>query len=289
MRITHELGQWIGLTDDNGIERLRYDYASAPKPFIHPLRLPDGTTITEHEPADHTWHRGLWFAFKFVNGVNYWEERDEIFGYQHTTSTDLYEDSETMKEQCTEEEFEELRGGFMSVFHHNLDWKPSNSSDPILGERRALNMMFQEDVLRLHWCFNIYPQQDVTLDRTPFTTWGGYGGLFVRLRNDLENPRLVFDDGTVTTRCTGERYKWGGIEGTTPDGKDCAVVFLPSPENTRYPEPFYGAAKTDYNFFGPAPLFHEPIVLKKGEKITYLYTVLILPRRINPDEINTFL
>jgi hypothetical protein len=46
MRITHELGQWIGLTDDNGIERLRYDYASAPKPFIHLLRLPDGTIIT---------------------------------------------------------------------------------------------------------------------------------------------------------------------------------------------------------------------------------------------------
>ena len=82
MRITHEIGQWIGLTDDNGVERLRYDYASAPKPFIHPIKLPDGTVITEHEPADHIWHRGLWFAFKFVNGINYWEERDEVIGYQ---------------------------------------------------------------------------------------------------------------------------------------------------------------------------------------------------------------
>ena len=258
MRITHEIGQWIGLSDDNGIERLRYDCASAPKPFVHPLRLPDGTIITEHEPADHIWHRGLWFAFKFVNGINYWEERDEIIGHQHTTSTDLYEDSESLTEQGTEEELAELRGDFMSVFHYNLDWKPNNTDEPVLGERRALNMTFHGDVLKLGWCFNLTARQDVTLDRTPFTTWGGYGGLFVRLKNDLENPRLVFDDGTTTTRCTGERYKWGGIEGTTSDGKDCAVVFLPSPENTRYPEPFYGAAKTDYNFFGPAPSSTSP-------------------------------
>ena len=143
--------------------------------------------------------------------------------------------------------------------------------------------------MALTWRTMLTAQEDVTLDRTPFTTWGGYGGLFVRLRNDLKDAQLVFDDGTVTTRCTGERYKWGGIEGTTPDGKDCAVVFLPNSRNTRYPEPFYGAAKPDYHFFGPAPLFHEPIVLNEGETLTYQVRVLILPRRINPDEINAFL
>ena len=272
MRITHELGQWIGLTDDNGIERLRYDYASAPKPFIHPLRLPDGTIITEHEPADHTWHRGLWFAFKFVNGVNYWEERDEIIGEQATHAPPVVYP---------------YNPGHVQVAGP-VRW--SDQGQNRLLESRALQyLLHPSGEALIHWHTKLDALEDVTLDRTPFTTWGGYGGLFVRLRNDLENPRLVFDDGTVTTRCTGERYKWGGIEGTTPDGKDCAVVFLPSPENTRYPEPFYGAAKTDYNFFGPAPLFHEPVVLKKGEKITYLYTVLILPRRINPDEINTYL
>ncbi|MCX6368005.1 MAG: PmoA family protein [Armatimonadetes bacterium] len=274
MRITHEIGQWIGLTDDNGIERLCYDYASAPKPFIHPLRLPDGTTITEHEPADHTWHRGLWFAFKFVNGINYWEERDEIFGYQKT----LHVPHAILRADR-----------FIQTYSH-VSWE--DRGEERIGEHRDWRCGFLEDgATLLKWRFTLGGDdpQDITLDRTPFTTWGGYGGLFVRLKNDLENPRLVFDDGTVTTRCTGERYKWGGIEGTTPDGKDCAVVFLPSPENTRYPEPFYGAAKTDYNFFGPAPLFHEPIVLKNGETFTYQVKVLVLPRRINPDEINTYL
>lgn len=272
MRITHEIGKWIGLTDDNGIERLRYDHASAPKPFIHPIRLPDGTIITEHEPTDHTWHRGLWFAFKFVNNINYWEERDAIIGYQKLKHSP----------QCvfkTDQSFE------VANFHF---WEDQGKNR--LAEHRYQNCQFDEHgILKIEHKSKIEAQEDITLDRTPFTTWGGYGGLCVRLRNDLQDAKLVFDDGTVTTRCTGERYKWGGIEGTTPGGKDCAVVFLPSPDNTRYPEPFYGAAKPDYHFFGPAPLFHEPIVLKAGETFTYQVRVLIVPRRIDRDEINTFL
>ena len=277
MRITHELGQWIGLTDDNGIERLRYDYASAPKPFIHPLRLPDGTVITEHEPADHTWHRGLWFAFKFVNGINYWEENDGIVGRQETMRTP----------QCVTKT-NVVTKAYVVTLWSALNWRDQNQDH--VREHREWRCEFNDSgAILLQWQSKLEALEDITLDRTPFTTWGGYGGLVVRLKNDLENPRLVFDDGTVTTRCTGERYKWGGIEGTTPDGKDCAVIFIPSPENTRYPEPFYGAAKTDYNFFGPAPLFHEPIVLKNGQTFTYQVKVLVLPRRIDRDEINAYL
>jgi hypothetical protein len=278
MRITHEIGQWIGLTDDNGVERLRYDYASAPKPFIHPLRLPDGTTITEHEPADHIWHRGLWFAFKFVNGINYWEERDEIFGRQINNTIELGKSPSEANQ-----------------IQQHLRWC-DNRDDPyhlteICHEQREISWSIEDNgLLQLKLQSQVKASKgELTLDRTPFTTWGGYGGLFVRLKNDLENPRLVFDDGTVTNRCIGERYKWGGIEGTTSNGKDCAIVFLPSSNNDRYPEPFYGAAKQDYNFFGPAPLFHEPIVLKKGETFTYQVKVLVLPRRIDAAEINTYL
>lgn len=46
------------------------------KPFVHPLCLPDGRCVTEARPADHPWHLGLWFCWKYLNGVNYWEPRD---------------------------------------------------------------------------------------------------------------------------------------------------------------------------------------------------------------------
>ena len=50
------------------------------KPFVHPLCLPDGRCVTDARPADHPWHLGLWFCWKYVNGLNYWEPRDPAGG-----------------------------------------------------------------------------------------------------------------------------------------------------------------------------------------------------------------
>ena len=44
------------------------------QPYFHPLNLPGGKTLTWASPPDHPWHYGLWFSWKFINGVNYWEE-----------------------------------------------------------------------------------------------------------------------------------------------------------------------------------------------------------------------
>ena len=42
-------------------------------PYFHPLALADGAVLTAFAPPDHPWHFGLWFAWKFLNGVNYWD------------------------------------------------------------------------------------------------------------------------------------------------------------------------------------------------------------------------
>jgi hypothetical protein len=44
------------------------------KPAFHPIALPDGPVLTTYRAEDHPWHRGFWFSWKFLNGVNYWEE-----------------------------------------------------------------------------------------------------------------------------------------------------------------------------------------------------------------------
>jgi len=41
------------------------------QPYFHPLRLPDGMETAALRPADHPWHRGLWWSWKYINGVNY--------------------------------------------------------------------------------------------------------------------------------------------------------------------------------------------------------------------------
>jgi len=44
-----------------------------PKPYIYPLATLDGVELTANSPADHVWHHSLGFAWKYINGVNYWE------------------------------------------------------------------------------------------------------------------------------------------------------------------------------------------------------------------------
>src|SRR5436190_19088925 len=46
------------------------------KPCFHPLRVSGGEPLTTLQPSDHKWHYGLWFSWKYINKVNYWEERD---------------------------------------------------------------------------------------------------------------------------------------------------------------------------------------------------------------------
>ncbi|WP_102194648.1 DUF6807 family protein [Microbacterium aurantiacum] len=45
---------------------------SGPRPFLHPVRTPGGTVVTDAHPADHDWHLGASVALQHVNGVNFW-------------------------------------------------------------------------------------------------------------------------------------------------------------------------------------------------------------------------
>ena len=53
--------------------RLNFQKAEG-KPYFHPVAAAGGTELTWHRPPDHPWHRALWFSWKFIDGVNYWEE-----------------------------------------------------------------------------------------------------------------------------------------------------------------------------------------------------------------------
>ena len=272
MTIRRVAPETLALLDSHGGERLRYDRGSAPRPFVHPVKLADGTTVTATEPDDHFWHRGVWFTFKYVNGVNYWEEReDQPGGVGRQVSLTPPE--------------AEIEGGDAVVLRHALRWE--DDAGPKLIEARTLRVSERDDVLILDWESALTPLEDLTLDRTPFTTWGGYGGLVVRMRQDLTNQRIVFPGGQITNRPTGERHAWGGIEGEA-EGRELAVAFLPHPKNRRYPEPFYGAAREGWNFFGGAPPFHEPLTLQAGETLLHRARVLILPRRISETEVNSY-
>ena len=56
------------------IDLWTFNYGKGCKePFFHPVSLPDGRVLTWDAPPDHVWHHALWFCWKYINGVNFWE------------------------------------------------------------------------------------------------------------------------------------------------------------------------------------------------------------------------
>src|SRR5690349_19484600 len=53
--------------------RFSFDPRSG-KPFFDPVGVTGGPSLTNFKPEDHPWHYGLWFSWKYLNHVNYWEE-----------------------------------------------------------------------------------------------------------------------------------------------------------------------------------------------------------------------
>ena len=60
-----------------------YAWAARRRPFLHPVRTPAGHVLTIDAPDDHPWHHGLWFAIKYVDDDNFWEEMEPYGVVRH--------------------------------------------------------------------------------------------------------------------------------------------------------------------------------------------------------------
>src|SRR5215831_6405639 len=74
VRVADTKGEKVAVTC-GGATLLEYRYSQdRPKPYIHPLCLPDGKPLTLDAPKDHVHHRGLMVAWSAVNGIDFWGE-----------------------------------------------------------------------------------------------------------------------------------------------------------------------------------------------------------------------
>ena len=103
----------------------------------------------------------LWFTIKFVNEENFWEEYDAYGVLRHVDTTTVH-------------------------------WiRPDRETVVIVDERTLTHVELGDDAYAIDWDITLTPQVDVVLDRTEFTTWGGYGGLALRGRGDWTDTRLL--------------------------------------------------------------------------------------------------
>ena len=212
------------------------------KPYIHPLTTPSGETLTDVRPADHPWHKGLWFSWKFLNGVNYWETPDKCGpgGAGITVVTSKAVDIQ----------------GLGATVRLGLAYRAADGD--VMSERRVVTFSPPEKDGSYAIIFDqtFKAVTDVTIDRTPpyrrhDGAWaGGYAGLTLRL-------------SASAARHFSRRRDFGGdVTFANPDNGECIRLrAIDQPASGR----FY--AWLDRRMLNLSPVYDNAIKLSAGSEL----------------------
>jgi hypothetical protein len=262
----------LALHGDAHTATYRYD-ASLPKPCVHPLTTPAGVVLTGFEMSDHVWHRGLWFTIKFINATNYWEEHAP-FGRQLTVAPP--------HARFLPDTTVELR--------HEQEWS-SDATGRVLLESRMMRFHAEAAIRFVDFSTSLTAQQDLLLDRTPYTTWGGYSGLTYRASRELHNGTFILPSGEKASVVAGDRHPWLMLHALADGGpgRKVSLGIIDHPSNPRSDGSggaWYGKAEANYTFFNAAFLFHESMRLAKGQSLNFRYRVIYADSHVAPDHFN---
>ena len=241
------------------------------KPYFHPLAVPGtGEALTWFRPEDHTWHIGLWFTWKFVNGVNFWEP-----------DKDAERKVLSHMEACDAEK----------VFLARATLAYIAKGQEALREERVVRVVTQPNGdYTIEWDATFTAQNGaVKLDCTPAKTdangiWasGGYAGLMWRFApNPPGTYRFTDAEGRTDARTCGHASPWIEAAVTLPSGTRAKVRVADHPGNPRYPNAWFSRHQpaahqnTGYNLIGTGLVFHEPLVLEDGQAMRLRYTVSV--------------
>lgn len=257
--------------------RFHFDPAASTKPFFDPVCLAGGPALTWARPPDHVWHYGLWFSWKYINGVNYWEEKGGKSQGETFWSVP---------------EIEKQADGSARIALQ-IGYRPTPADGPVLSERRtiAVSAPGADGSYRMDWT-QVFTagSQPVTLDRTPLPgepdgkAWGGYAGLSVRFAKAFTNLETVAStvgrvprDKAGRLDVTAAAAELNGLIG----GKPCGVAFLAHPSNPRAPGEWYPIENpaASFNYLNAAFLLKSAYALRPGETLTLRYRVCIHPER----------
>ncbi|EMI41298.1 hypothetical protein RRSWK_06357 [Rhodopirellula sp. SWK7] len=260
----------VGLLDgDCTLWQFNFDWKNS-KAYFHPIALTSGPVLTADRPADHLWHHGMWFSWKYINHVNYWEEnRDTGQSEGRTTWSNVRID---------------LRDDFSARIKMDLAYvDPSGVT--VMTEKRTIDITCPDDegMYSFDWECDFTAQDDsLNLGRTPTLdepdgkAWGGYAGLSVRFAVGMESQQLR--TGTDVAHFQKGRYRgksfaldYSGVI----DEKSVGVAVLNCYQNLTHPTSWYADASATMSYLSPAVLYEGPLQLSAGDTLKTRYRVMI--------------
>ena len=267
-------GLWI--EGDTGTA-LHFEHRHGRKPGIHPLTTPAGRVLTDCEPRDHVWHRGIWFAWTDTKA-----DATAIKPYAHwmEPTTGIVRDEGI---RCT------FAGPVVQGFTHRSLWC-DDRGEPLF--RAAWSNTLQTVDTAWRW-LDLTLTLEAVRDGVILDT--GYGHLTARAAGD---PTDAF---VLDSACDGQPLRsntrddlaidWVGYSGHQ-QSSPVSLVMLDHPANPGGPcwrDSFFEQrmfpieAGALFIAVSLNPLRGRPLPLTQGQPLTWRYRIVTADRTLTPD------
>jgi hypothetical protein len=232
------------------------------KPYMR-LGLLDGTELTRPCPmpkgyarADHVWHKGLWWSWKYINGVNFWEKTQE--------GTEPVE---------VEVEMGEAGDAVITlgILYHEKD-KPV-----IVKETRVLRVSAPDasGSYRVDWEATFTPagDKDVVFNKNSYGGFAYRGAAeYARDKKKPESWEFLDHEGR-RDGSNNKQCRWVAFRGTAQNGEPAAIAIFDHPANPRHPS--WWQTRNQYPYLNPSLTCKEDYRLKTGQKLVLRYRVVV--------------
>ena len=256
----------------------QFNFKRFGKPYFHPLNTFKGHSLTWLSPPDHPWHYALWFSWKYINHLNYWEEDRKTHQAEGIT-------------EVTAKNFK-LNDDLSAKLELTLTYHPPNEK-PVLSEERVITISppDKEGNFYIDWQAVFQAgNKDVVLERTPVEgqpggrRWGGYATLSLRFNSPgFKDVNLLNNNGLKNLDIHTKPTKWVDISGV--DKKDTTltggITVFDNPQNPRFPCPGYvinsPIENSDLYFIytNPGFLYTSGYTIKEGKTLTLRYRIYV--------------
>ena len=245
------------------------------KPYFHPVALPGGSDLTWLSPNDHPHHFGLFFSWKYLNHVNYWEEPAGVpEGTTRWTNVRV-----------------EARRDYSARIELDLQYRPEDGTADVLTEKRSIEISrpATDGGYFMDWDMEFTAgNKDVELDRAPPETApdgnarGGYAGLSVRMARELKSPMVTATApvGVLANKRYGFAAAAAEFSGIM-DGAETGIAFFDHPSNPRHPTRWYAIMDSSVPFWylNASLLQLESYSLRARQGLRLRYRVFVHPGR----------
>lgn len=233
------------------------DPRRGPRPYLHPVRTPAGTVVTDVLPEDHPHHLGVSVALQDVNKVNLWGGRTYVRGQGYTWLDDHSVIEHTGFGATSPERIEA-----------RLRWCDTGGRTLLDEDRTMVARPHTDDAW---WLDLTYTLTNPTEGRVTLGSPGtngrpdnaGYGGFFWRAAPG--QPRVFTSQSTVESEVTGSVTDWVALSGDT-----YTLVFTGLGDGDRW----FVRAK-EYPGVCAAIAFDTVRTLEPGDRLTRHHRVLV--------------